>query len=99
MLTKRMIEKLRSPVDTTASRRQFLKGSAATAGALVVATTVDFGASPARALTMKDPPQPNAFIKIAPDNSVTVLIKHLDMGQGNTTGQKNTRPATRKLAC
>ena len=86
MLTKRMIEKLRSPVDTTASRRQFLKGSAATAGALVVATTVDFGASPARALTMKDPPQPNAFIKIAPDNSVTVLIKHLDMGQGNTTG-------------
>ena len=29
---------------------------------------------------------PNAFVRIAPDNTVTVLIKHLDMGQGNTTG-------------
>jgi isoquinoline 1-oxidoreductase beta subunit len=86
MLTKRMLEKAILPVDTTASRRQFLKGSAAAAGALVVATTIDFGAKPARALTMMDPPQPNAFIKIAPDNTVTVLIKHLDMGQGNTTG-------------
>jgi len=29
---------------------------------------------------------PDAFIRIAPDDSVTVLIKHLDMGQGVTTG-------------
>ena len=29
---------------------------------------------------------PDAFISIAPDDSVTVLIKHLDMGQGVTTG-------------
>ena len=86
MLTKRMMEKALLPLDTSASRRQFLKGSAAAAGALVVATTIDLGAKPARALTMMDPPQPNAFIKIAPDNTVTVLIKHLDMGQGNTTG-------------
>jgi isoquinoline 1-oxidoreductase beta subunit len=86
MLTKRMMEKAFSRVDTTASRRQFLKGSAATVGGLVVATTINFGAKPARALTMQDAPQPNAFIKIAPDNTVTVLIKHLDMGQGNTTG-------------
>ncbi len=86
MLTKRMMDKALTPLDTGASRRQFLKGSAATAGALVVATTIDFGAKPARALTMMDPPQPNAFIKIAPDNTVTVLIKHLDMGQGNATG-------------
>lgn len=86
MLTKRMMEEALLPVDITASRRQFLKGSAAAAGALVIATTIDFGAKPARALTMMDPPQPNAFIKIAPDNTVTVLIKHLDMGQGNTTG-------------
>ena len=84
MLTKRLMEKALAPLDTSASRRQFLKGSAAAAGTLVVAATVDFGAKPARALTMMDPPQPNAFIKIAPDNTVTVLIKHLDMGQGNT---------------
>lgn len=29
---------------------------------------------------------PNAFIRIAPDNSVTVLIKHIEFGQGVYTG-------------
>ncbi|MCB1638186.1 MAG: xanthine dehydrogenase family protein molybdopterin-binding subunit, partial [Thiothrix sp.] len=29
---------------------------------------------------------PNAFIRIAPDNTVTVIIKHLEMGQGTHTG-------------
>lgn len=28
----------------------------------------------------------NAFLKITPDNKVTVVLKHLDMGQGVTTG-------------
>ena len=31
-------------------------------------------------------PQPNAFVRIAADNTVTVIIKHLDKGQGVTTG-------------
>jgi isoquinoline 1-oxidoreductase subunit beta len=31
-------------------------------------------------------PMPDAFIRIAPDNTVTVMIKHLDKGQGVTTG-------------
>ena len=30
--------------------------------------------------------EPNAFIRIRPDNSVTVIIKHLEMGQGTYTG-------------
>jgi len=84
MFTKRMFEQhltWRKP-----SRRDFLKASAVTAGTLLIATTIDFGNNRALALSMKDPPQPNAFIKIAPDNTVTVMIKHLDMGQGNTTG-------------
>ena len=69
---------------TSSSRRQFLKGSATAAGALVIGTYVDFGK--ARAATPQDGPMPNAFVKIGKDNTVTVLIKHLDMGQGNTTG-------------
>src|SRR6202023_4187429 len=36
--------------------------------------------------TVQDAPMPNAFIRIAPDNTVTVLVKHLDKGQGVTTG-------------
>src|SRR5262245_7860374 len=28
----------------------------------------------------------NAFVRIAPDNSVTVIAKHLEMGQGTYTG-------------
>ncbi|MFO8212508.1 hypothetical protein R2K36_34165, partial [Pseudomonas aeruginosa] len=31
-------------------------------------------------------PRPHAFIIVAPDNTVTVLAKHLDKGQGIVTG-------------
>jgi isoquinoline 1-oxidoreductase subunit beta len=30
--------------------------------------------------------QPNAFVRVAGDNTVTVLVKHLEMGQGTFTG-------------
>ena len=30
--------------------------------------------------------EPNAFVTIAPDNTVTVISKHLEMGQGVYTG-------------
>jgi isoquinoline 1-oxidoreductase beta subunit len=67
------------------SRRQFLKSSAGAAGALVIGTHVNLGGR-ALAAAPTDGPMPNAFIKIAPDSTVTVIVKHLDMGQGNTTG-------------
>jgi isoquinoline 1-oxidoreductase subunit beta len=66
------------------SRRDWLKGSATASAALMIATHV-----PLPALAQEAPkiaPMPNAFIKIAPDNTVTVIIKHLDKGQGITTG-------------
>ncbi len=70
------------------TRRAFLQ---AAAGALVIGTVVEFGPGrfgtrPARAATFKDPPMPNAFVRVAPDSTVTVIIKHLDKGQGVTTG-------------
>jgi len=69
------------------SRRALLKSSAALGGGLVIATYL-----PSLALAEDAPaprklePQPNAFIRIAPDNTVTVIVKHLDKGQGVTTG-------------
>src|ERR1700730_5586297 len=73
-----------------ASRRGFLKSAAATAAGL----TIGFHwsgplsrafADTALADTSKDF-APNAFLRIAPDNSVTVIAKHLEMGQGSYTG-------------
>jgi len=67
------------------ARRNFLKSSAVVSGALVLAAYVPL-IRKAYALTANDPPQPNVFIRIAPDNTVTVIVKHLDKGQGIATG-------------
>ncbi|MBS7541828.1 xanthine dehydrogenase family protein molybdopterin-binding subunit [Ancylobacter oerskovii] len=85
----RMLERLapaaaRDTALAAPSRRGFLKAAAAVSGALVIG--VRLGPSEALAAAPTDGPMPNAFVKIAPDNTVTVLIKHLDMGQGVTTG-------------
>lgn len=73
----------RPPPEPRPSRRGVLAG----AGAIVVAFRLDV--KPARAagpdFTSVEA-QPNAFVRIGADDSVTVVIKHLDMGQGNTTG-------------
>ncbi|MDR6953017.1 isoquinoline 1-oxidoreductase beta subunit [Ancylobacter sp. 3268] len=81
----RMLERLApAPALAAPSRRGFLKAAAAVSGALVIG--VRLGPSEAFAAAPTDGPMPNAFVKIAPDSTVTVLIKHLDMGQGVTTG-------------
>jgi isoquinoline 1-oxidoreductase beta subunit len=70
------------------ARRGFLKSSAAVTGALVVGFYL-----PARGMRVAwaapsagQPLAPNAFLRIAPDNTVTVIVKHLEMGQGVYTG-------------
>src|ERR1700738_1548896 len=68
-----------------ASRRGFLKGAAATAAGLTIGFYWSGPLSRALADTPKDF-TPNAFLRIAPDNSVTVIAKHLEMGQGSYTG-------------
>jgi isoquinoline 1-oxidoreductase beta subunit len=78
---------------TPSSRRNFLIASATGAGALIIGCAFGKGADAEEAANEskagagpKATPMPDAFIRIAPDDSVTVLIKHLDMGQGVTTG-------------
>ncbi|HRD67572.1 MAG TPA: xanthine dehydrogenase family protein molybdopterin-binding subunit [Candidatus Competibacter sp.] len=68
-------------------RRTFLKASAALGAGL----TLGFYLPPGRAAQQAAAATatafaPNAFLRIAPDNTVTVLVKHLEMGQGVYTG-------------
>ncbi|MBV9077186.1 MAG: xanthine dehydrogenase family protein molybdopterin-binding subunit [Methylobacteriaceae bacterium] len=69
---------------TTPSRRGVLGG----AGALVLGFTLLPKAARAQAPAAAGqfPYRPNAFLRIAPDDTVTVLSKHLEMGQGPWTG-------------
>src|SRR5450432_3806015 len=64
-------------------RRSFLKTSAAAGGGLVVAFYVP-GAEAALS-SQAPPPQtlaPFAYVKIAPDETVTIVANHSEMGQG-----------------
>jgi len=71
------------PIVPETTRRQMLAG----AGALVFSFLV---MPPARAVTSgrarSHPFQPNAFLKIGADSSVTVIVKHVEFGQGAATG-------------
>jgi len=72
-----------------ASRRQFLKASAAAGVGLVIGFSFAGGNKLARAAegaTAEGGFAPNAFVRVAPDNTVTVLIKHIEFGQGTFTG-------------
>lgn len=77
-------EAARTPAN---ARRDFLKSAATISAGLVIACIVPLGARRAFAEAEKGPTRfavvpPNAFVRIAPDNSVTVLLKHSEMGQG-----------------
>ena len=72
---------------TTLSRRNLLVSSGVAAAGLVLG----FHIAPRTALAApppakKPPPAPNAFLRVAPDESVTVLLAHSEMGQGIWTG-------------
>ncbi|NCT66669.1 MAG: xanthine dehydrogenase family protein molybdopterin-binding subunit [Rhodanobacteraceae bacterium] len=70
-------------IDT--SRRAFLSTTAVASAGLVVACCIPPTLRKAlaeAAPAAKAPVAPNAFIHIAPDNRVTILLKHSEMGQG-----------------
>ncbi len=74
--------------DPKLSRRSLLAG----AGALVIGIHLPRGAKAQSGAGAAYRPggnatfAPNAFIRVAPDSTVTVLIKHIEFGQGPFTG-------------
>lgn len=65
------------------SRRDFIAGSG-----LVIGLALPAGKAAAKAAgaAPAQPFAPNAFVRIAEDDTVTVIIKHIEMGQGPATG-------------
>ena len=77
------------------SRRTFIKATALVVGGLVIAFSIPHakrfllpgantaaGAAGAGKDDSKKMPEPNAFLRIGTDNSVTVMLAHSEMGQG-----------------
>lgn len=63
------------------SRRDFLQSSG-----LVLGLALPAGSKAMAKALPEAPFAPNAFVRITPDNLVTVIIKHIEMGQGPATG-------------
>jgi isoquinoline 1-oxidoreductase beta subunit len=71
---------------TNLTRREFLKVSAAVGGGMLIGFTLPGRSKAGLAQAAEQEFAPNAFLRIAPDNTVTVIVKHLEMGQGVYTG-------------
>ena len=65
------------------SRRSFLGGVAGLTLAIYLPSA---GAAAGKAAAAAPAFEPNAFLRIGEDNSITVISKHLEMGQGTYTG-------------
>src|SRR5687767_5066246 len=71
------------------SRRTFIKATALVAGGLVIAFSIPHAkrflmpgaTTDADKAGDKPLPTPNAFLRIAPDNTITVMLAHSEMGQ------------------
>ena len=63
----------------SADRRQFLAGSGIVLGLMLPMRG-------AKALAATAAFAPNAFVRVLPDNTVSVVIKHVEFGQGPATG-------------
>lgn len=64
------------------SRRAFLKTSAFVGCGLILGTHIDWTWAEEEAKSQPASLEPNAFIHIAPDETVTIMVNHSEMGQG-----------------
>ena len=71
---------------TALTRRQLLRRSLLSGAGLFVAFHVPRKARAVPEPAGKQVPHPNAFVRVAPDDTVTVLLAHSEMGQGVWTG-------------
>jgi isoquinoline 1-oxidoreductase beta subunit len=71
-------------IEAKPNRRTVLLGTGALGAGLVIGFQWPGGRRAAMAATGEF--APNAFVRIAPDSTVTVIAKHFEMGQGTTTG-------------
>jgi isoquinoline 1-oxidoreductase subunit beta len=69
-------------VATRMERRDFLKAGAALGGGLLISLYIPEFAAAGSANSNGKPVALNAFVRIAPDESVTVISNHSEMGQG-----------------
>lgn len=67
-------------------RRQFLQRSLALGSGLVIGFWLPSKATLAQAPAAPQNYPPNAFVRVGTDNTVTVIAKHTEMGQGVYTG-------------
>ncbi|HTF15825.1 MAG TPA: xanthine dehydrogenase family protein molybdopterin-binding subunit [Burkholderiales bacterium] len=71
------------------SRRDFLKAGAGLTLGIAVPDALAQMAGPGQgggSVVATGRLEPNAFVRIGTDNTVTVIVKHLEMGQGTYTG-------------
>jgi isoquinoline 1-oxidoreductase subunit beta len=69
----------------SATRRDFMKAGALAGAGLVLSFHVP-GTSRATDLAGKDTLAPNAYLRVAPDGTVTVVFARSELGQGSSTG-------------
>lgn len=68
------------------SRRHFLQGGAGLTLGFCLPSLAVAAAGKMSSVAASTSFEPNAFLRIGADNSVTVISKHLEMGQGTYTG-------------
>ena len=68
------------------SRRTFLQGATGLTLSFFLPATAAPAAAGKAASSAAQSFEPNAFLRISTDNTVTVISKHLEMGQGTYTG-------------